>query len=161
MWWCQLGSSPWLCMATPRRGAGGVLWYFRDGAGGGRRWRGDLSRSHHHSWGRMGSIVCAVALLMATQVDVKKRMLSSGSVRSSVTQLDWCHGGRAVARASSFPWPQCWWLLEAVSAGAPRAEPCVLQTQEEELFGNNEESAAFKSFLSFLGDTITLQDFKG
>ncbi|XP_064022141.1 rap1 GTPase-activating protein 2 isoform X3 [Pogoniulus pusillus] len=35
------------------------------------------------------------------------------------------------------------------------------QTQEEELFGNNEESAAFKSFLSFLGDTITLQDFKG
>ncbi|XP_010183562.1 PREDICTED: rap1 GTPase-activating protein 2, partial [Mesitornis unicolor] len=35
------------------------------------------------------------------------------------------------------------------------------QTQEEELFGNNEESAAFKNFLSFLGDTITLQDFKG
>uniref|UniRef100_A0A803VMN0 RAP1 GTPase activating protein 2 n=1 Tax=Ficedula albicollis TaxID=59894 RepID=A0A803VMN0_FICAL len=35
------------------------------------------------------------------------------------------------------------------------------QTQEEELFGNNEESTAFKNFLSFLGDTITLQDFKG
>lgn len=39
--------------------------------------------------------------------------------------------------------------------------PCVLQTQEEELFGNNEESTAFKNFLNFLGDTITLQDFKG
>lgn len=36
-----------------------------------------------------------------------------------------------------------------------------LQTQEEELFGNNEESAAFRSFLNLLGDTITLQDFKG
>ncbi|XP_060115466.1 rap1 GTPase-activating protein 2 [Heteronotia binoei] len=35
------------------------------------------------------------------------------------------------------------------------------QTQEEELFGNNEESLAFKNFLSLLGDTITLQDFKG
>uniref|UniRef100_A0A8C3CVB1 RAP1 GTPase activating protein 2 n=1 Tax=Cairina moschata TaxID=8855 RepID=A0A8C3CVB1_CAIMO len=35
------------------------------------------------------------------------------------------------------------------------------QTQEEELFGNNEESAAFKNFLNLLGDTITLQDFKG
>ncbi|KAJ7408374.1 Rap1 GTPase-activating protein 2 [Willisornis vidua] len=35
------------------------------------------------------------------------------------------------------------------------------QTQEEELFGNNEESTAFKNFLNFLGDTITLQDFKG
>ncbi|XP_028563611.2 rap1 GTPase-activating protein 2 isoform X1 [Podarcis muralis] len=35
------------------------------------------------------------------------------------------------------------------------------QTQEEELFGNNEESPAFKNFLSLLGDTITLQDFKG
>lgn len=36
-----------------------------------------------------------------------------------------------------------------------------LQTQEEELFGNNEESAAFRNFLNLLGDTITLQDFKG
>uniref|UniRef100_A0A7M4EQY8 RAP1 GTPase activating protein 2 n=1 Tax=Crocodylus porosus TaxID=8502 RepID=A0A7M4EQY8_CROPO len=35
------------------------------------------------------------------------------------------------------------------------------QTLEEELFGNNEESPAFKNFLSLLGDTITLQDFKG
>uniref|UniRef100_A0A8B9ZGK4 RAP1 GTPase activating protein 2 n=1 Tax=Anas platyrhynchos TaxID=8839 RepID=A0A8B9ZGK4_ANAPL len=35
------------------------------------------------------------------------------------------------------------------------------KTQEEELFGNNEESAAFKNFLNLLGDTITLQDFKG
>nr|XP_020862611.1 LOW QUALITY PROTEIN: rap1 GTPase-activating protein 2 [Phascolarctos cinereus] len=35
------------------------------------------------------------------------------------------------------------------------------QTLEEELFGNNEESPAFKEFLSLLGDTITLQDFKG
>uniref|UniRef100_F7BDC0 Rap-GAP domain-containing protein n=1 Tax=Monodelphis domestica TaxID=13616 RepID=F7BDC0_MONDO len=34
-------------------------------------------------------------------------------------------------------------------------------TLEEELFGNNEESPAFKEFLSLLGDTITLQDFKG
>lgn len=36
-----------------------------------------------------------------------------------------------------------------------------LQTQEGELFGNNEESAAFRNFLNLLGDTITLQDFKG
>ncbi|XP_065588170.1 rap1 GTPase-activating protein 2 isoform X3 [Cyrtonyx montezumae] len=35
------------------------------------------------------------------------------------------------------------------------------QTQEEELFGNNEESTAFRNFLHLLGDTITLQDFKG
>uniref|UniRef100_A0A8C6ZD68 RAP1 GTPase activating protein 2 n=1 Tax=Nothoprocta perdicaria TaxID=30464 RepID=A0A8C6ZD68_NOTPE len=35
------------------------------------------------------------------------------------------------------------------------------QTLEEELFGNNNESPAFKNFLSLLGDTITLQDFKG
>ncbi|XP_032702637.1 rap1 GTPase-activating protein 2 isoform X6 [Lontra canadensis] len=35
------------------------------------------------------------------------------------------------------------------------------QTLEEELFGNNEESPAFKEFLDLLGDTITLQDFKG
>uniref|UniRef100_A0ABM5EMF4 Rap1 GTPase-activating protein 2 isoform X2 n=2 Tax=Pogona vitticeps TaxID=103695 RepID=A0ABM5EMF4_9SAUR len=35
------------------------------------------------------------------------------------------------------------------------------QTQEEELFGNNEESPVFKSFLNLLGDTITLQDFRG
>ncbi|XP_073171824.1 rap1 GTPase-activating protein 2 isoform X13 [Lepidochelys kempii] len=35
------------------------------------------------------------------------------------------------------------------------------QTLEEELFGNNEESSAFKNFLSLLGETITLQDFKG
>ncbi|XP_038146427.1 rap1 GTPase-activating protein 2a isoform X1 [Cyprinodon tularosa] len=35
------------------------------------------------------------------------------------------------------------------------------QTSEEELFGNNEETPAFKEFLSVLGDTIELQDFKG
>ncbi|XP_048374705.1 rap1 GTPase-activating protein 2 isoform X2 [Sphaerodactylus townsendi] len=35
------------------------------------------------------------------------------------------------------------------------------QTQEEELFGNNEESPAFKNFLNLLGDIIILQDFKG
>ncbi|KAM3934994.1 rap1 GTPase-activating protein 2 isoform 1-T1 [Leptodactylus fuscus] len=35
------------------------------------------------------------------------------------------------------------------------------QTLEEELFGNNEESSAFKEFLSLLGDTVLLQDFKG
>nr|XP_044600553.1 rap1 GTPase-activating protein 2 isoform X14 [Equus asinus] len=35
------------------------------------------------------------------------------------------------------------------------------QTLEEELFGNNEESPAFKEFLDLLGDTIMLQDFKG
>ncbi|KAF5911720.1 hypothetical protein HPG69_015698 [Diceros bicornis minor] len=35
------------------------------------------------------------------------------------------------------------------------------QTLEEELFGNNEESPAFKEFLDLLGDTVTLQDFKG
>lgn len=35
------------------------------------------------------------------------------------------------------------------------------QTSEEELFGNNEETPAFKEFLSILGDTVELQDFKG
>ncbi|KAK5929149.1 hypothetical protein CgunFtcFv8_010405 [Champsocephalus gunnari] len=35
------------------------------------------------------------------------------------------------------------------------------QTSEEMLFGNNEETPAFKEFLSTLGDTIELQDFKG
>ncbi|XP_040279421.1 rap1 GTPase-activating protein 2 isoform X5 [Bufo bufo] len=35
------------------------------------------------------------------------------------------------------------------------------QTLEEELFGNNEESPAFREFLSLLGDTVLLQDFKG
>uniref|UniRef100_A0A671W8N4 RAP1 GTPase activating protein 2a n=1 Tax=Sparus aurata TaxID=8175 RepID=A0A671W8N4_SPAAU len=35
------------------------------------------------------------------------------------------------------------------------------QTSEEELFGNNEETPAFKEFLSILGDNIELQDFKG
>lgn len=35
------------------------------------------------------------------------------------------------------------------------------QTSEEQLFGNNEETAAFKEFLSILGDNIELQDFKG
>ncbi|XP_061682712.1 rap1 GTPase-activating protein 2-like isoform X5 [Syngnathoides biaculeatus] len=35
------------------------------------------------------------------------------------------------------------------------------QTTEEELFGNNEETPAFKEFLSVLGDNIELQDFKG
>lgn len=35
------------------------------------------------------------------------------------------------------------------------------QTSEEELFGNNEETPAFKEFLSLLGDNIELQDFKG
>uniref|UniRef100_A0A3B4EZ31 Rap1 GTPase-activating protein 2-like n=1 Tax=Pundamilia nyererei TaxID=303518 RepID=A0A3B4EZ31_9CICH len=34
------------------------------------------------------------------------------------------------------------------------------QTSEEELFGNNEETPAFKEFLSILGDTVELQDFK-
>lgn len=37
----------------------------------------------------------------------------------------------------------------------------LFQTLEEELFGNSEESPAFKEFLDLLGDTITLQDFKG
>uniref|UniRef100_A0A8C6WN07 RAP1 GTPase activating protein 2a n=1 Tax=Neogobius melanostomus TaxID=47308 RepID=A0A8C6WN07_9GOBI len=35
------------------------------------------------------------------------------------------------------------------------------QTSEEELFGNNEETPAFKEFLDVLGHTIELQDFKG
>ncbi|XP_034023834.1 rap1 GTPase-activating protein 2a isoform X2 [Thalassophryne amazonica] len=35
------------------------------------------------------------------------------------------------------------------------------QTSEEELFGNNEETPAFKEFLSVLGDNIDLQDFNG
>lgn len=37
----------------------------------------------------------------------------------------------------------------------------VLQTSEEELFGNNEESPAFVEFLEFLGEKIELHDFKG
>ncbi|CAL8363478.1 unnamed protein product [Lota lota] len=35
------------------------------------------------------------------------------------------------------------------------------QVSEEELFGNNEETPAFSQFLSLLGDTVDLQDFKG
>ncbi|XP_041439613.1 rap1 GTPase-activating protein 2 isoform X2 [Xenopus laevis] len=35
------------------------------------------------------------------------------------------------------------------------------QTSEEELFGNSEESPAFKEFMNLLGDTVLLQDFKG
>ncbi len=35
------------------------------------------------------------------------------------------------------------------------------QTSEEQLFGNNEETPAFKEFLGILGDNIELQDFKG
>ncbi|XP_023697272.1 rap1 GTPase-activating protein 1-like isoform X1 [Paramormyrops kingsleyae] len=35
------------------------------------------------------------------------------------------------------------------------------QTSEEELFGNNVESAAFAEFLDFLGQKIELHDFKG
>lgn len=35
------------------------------------------------------------------------------------------------------------------------------QVSEEELFSNNEESAAFSEFLSLIGDTIDLQDFTG
>uniref|UniRef100_A0A8K9XRC1 Rap-GAP domain-containing protein n=1 Tax=Oncorhynchus mykiss TaxID=8022 RepID=A0A8K9XRC1_ONCMY len=34
-------------------------------------------------------------------------------------------------------------------------------TSEEELFGNNEETPAFREFLSVLGDNIELNDFKG
>ncbi|KAL0993740.1 hypothetical protein UPYG_G00113020 [Umbra pygmaea] len=35
------------------------------------------------------------------------------------------------------------------------------QVSEEELFGNSEETPAFTEFLSLLGDTVDLQDFKG
>ncbi|XP_078467398.1 LOW QUALITY PROTEIN: rap1 GTPase-activating protein 1 [Lampetra planeri] len=35
------------------------------------------------------------------------------------------------------------------------------QTSEEEVFGNNEESAAFVQFLELLGGTVQLQGFKG
>nr|XP_029529986.1 rap1 GTPase-activating protein 2-like [Oncorhynchus nerka] len=35
------------------------------------------------------------------------------------------------------------------------------QTSEEELFGNNEETPAFREFLCVLGDNIELNDFKG
>ncbi|KAM6986998.1 LOW QUALITY PROTEIN: rap1 GTPase-activating protein 2b [Aplochiton taeniatus] len=35
------------------------------------------------------------------------------------------------------------------------------QVSEEELFGNNEETAAFTEFLNLLGDTVDLQDFTG
>lgn len=36
-----------------------------------------------------------------------------------------------------------------------------MQTSEEELFGNMEESPAFVEFLEFLGHKIELHDFKG
>lgn len=36
-----------------------------------------------------------------------------------------------------------------------------LQTSEEEIFGNSEESPAFIEFLEFLGQKIELHDFKG
>lgn len=36
-----------------------------------------------------------------------------------------------------------------------------LQTSEEELFGNSEESPAFVEFLEFLGEKIELHHFKG
>lgn len=36
-----------------------------------------------------------------------------------------------------------------------------MQTAEEELFGNMEESPAFVEFLEFLGHRIELHDFKG
>ncbi|KAJ7996235.1 hypothetical protein DPEC_G00235000 [Dallia pectoralis] len=35
------------------------------------------------------------------------------------------------------------------------------QVSEEELFGNNEETPAFREFLRLLGDTVDLRDFKG
>ncbi|KAL0972797.1 hypothetical protein UPYG_G00194870 [Umbra pygmaea] len=35
------------------------------------------------------------------------------------------------------------------------------QTSEEELFGNNDETPAFREFLSILGDRVELHDFKG
>lgn len=38
---------------------------------------------------------------------------------------------------------------------------CCLQTTEEELFGNSEESPAFVEFLEFLGEKIELHNFKG
>lgn len=37
----------------------------------------------------------------------------------------------------------------------------LMQTSEEELFGNMEESPAFVEFLEFLGHKIELHDFKG
>uniref|UniRef100_A0A8D2PRN4 RAP1 GTPase activating protein 2 n=1 Tax=Zosterops lateralis melanops TaxID=1220523 RepID=A0A8D2PRN4_ZOSLA len=55
-------------------------------------------------------------------------------------------------------YPRLSWVLSGLWVVVPAGEQ---PTQEEELFGNNEESTAFKNFLSFLGDTITLQDFKG
>lgn len=62
-------------------------------------------------------------------------------------------GNQVSGQPHTFPWHQ---------EGA--LQPLILflfQTLEEELFGNNEESPAFKEFLDLLGDTITLQDFKG
>lgn len=38
---------------------------------------------------------------------------------------------------------------------------CSLQTSEEELFGNDNESPAFVEFLEFLGEKIELHNFKG
>lgn len=37
----------------------------------------------------------------------------------------------------------------------------VCQVSEEELFKNSEETPAFTEFLSLLGETVDLQDFKG
>lgn len=36
-----------------------------------------------------------------------------------------------------------------------------LQTSEEELFGNSEESPAFVEFLAFLGEKVELHNFRG
>lgn len=50
-----------------------------------------------------------------------------------------------------------------VTCGSSRkcALSSFMQTSEEELFGNMEESPAFVEFLEFLGHKIELHDFKG
>lgn len=68
---------------------------------------------------------------------------------------------QVAGQSHSIPWHQ---EASKASEGLSKLLQLILflfQTLEEELFGNNEESPAFKEFLDLLGDTITLQDFKG
>lgn len=65
-------------------------------------------------------------------------------------------------------WVAFWWFLCWVSSSQiyvlPKKcflSPSSMQTAEEDLFGNMEESPAFVEFLEFLGHRIELHDFKG
>lgn len=55
----------------------------------------------------------------------------------------------------------CLLLWKSRVALPENAFSSFMQTSEEELFGNMEESPAFVEFLEFLGHKIELHDFKG